>query len=92
MNLSEKEKAAVAQFLSEDVGFAGILSMTWPYLLPLLFAAGYGVFTYDIIAISMSFLFIFMLIFWYLYHSGKSGKVLQSALRKYEDEVNRNNL
>ena len=88
MELTEKEQAVVSQMLTEDVGFYGTISIIWPYLIPLVFAASYTVFNFDIFAISVTFLLIFSVIVWYLYQSGKSAKVLQSALRKYVDEVN----
>ncbi|UTF60127.1 hypothetical protein [Gilvimarinus sp. DA14] len=83
MNLTQEEKAVVEQYLHDDLSFRYALMAYWPYLIPSVFMAGYGLLNKEYVALSIAFALLFSMAIWFLYNSGKAGRTLQSALKKY---------
>lgn len=89
MKLTQKEKTAVEQYLQDDLSFRQAIMLYWPYLIPSIVMASYGFIQKEYIALLIAFSLLLMMAFWFLYYSGKAGKSLQSALRKYHEEFSK---
>jgi hypothetical protein len=87
MRLTPEEKAAVEQYLKDDLSFHRTIILYWPYIIPSAVMAGYGFIKKEYIAVFIAFVLLLAMAFWFLYYSGKAGKNLQSALKKYHQKV-----
>lgn len=87
IELSREEQVVVYSFINEKVGFWRELSHIWPYFLPLMLLALYGLIIFDPIITLGSVVSSFIAIIWYVTRSSSATKDLQSALKKIDDEI-----
>ncbi len=91
MEFTPEERAVVAQCIAEDPSLKRMLTVYWPYILPLCAGALYGVLEEDYVIIGIAFFFLICEVLWFLHETAKSSNHLKSALIKYESSESSDN-
>lgn len=87
IKFSKEEKAAISRLLFEDDRLQAVILAIFPYLLPTMLLAAYGIYYTEYVACSLSYICLLGLSIWYLKISGTYAKMLKSTVRKYEVAV-----